>query len=100
MEMHHAWGGCWGCQHEREHGAEGHSRLDSYSQLFMCCLQSKCLVQTRSSIGKQEKKCNKIMLLGAGSGKLLWLDRIELLGAEVGGKAANKNKPSDALSGG
>lgn len=40
------------------------------------------------------------MLLGAGSGKLLWLDRIELLGAEVGGKAANKNKPSDALSGG
>lgn len=70
--------GCWGCQHAHECRAEGQPWSESCSQLFVCCLQSKCLVQTCSSIGKQEKKCNKIMLLGAGSGALLWLHRAEL----------------------
>lgn len=69
--------------------AEGWPWSESCSQLLVCCLQSKCLVQTRSSIGKQEKKSNKIMLLGAGSEELLWLHR-----AELGGKAANERKPS------
>lgn len=88
-EVHQARGGCWGCQRAREHGAEGRPWSESYSQLFMHCLQSKCLVQTRSSIGKQEKKGNNIMLRGSGSRELRWLR-----GAGLGGQAENKGRPA------
>lgn len=77
--------GCWSSQHAGLKVSLGQKAAPS----SLCCLQSKCLVQTRSSIGKQEKKSNKIMLLGAGSWELLWLCR-----AELGGKAANERKPS------
>lgn len=55
----------------------------------MHCLQSKCLVQTRSSMGKQEKKGNNIMLRGSGSGELR-----RLRGAGLGGQAENKGRPA------
>lgn len=88
-EVHRARGGCWGYQRACEHGAEGQPWSESCSQLFMHCLQSKCLVQTRSSMGKQEKKGNNIMLRGSGSGELR-----RLRGAGLGGQAENKGRPA------
>lgn len=72
-----------------EHGAEGQPWSESCSQPFMHCLQSKCLVQTRSSIGKQEKKGNSITLRGSGSRELRWVRR-----AGLGGQAETEGKPA------